>query len=143
MLKHTFPCKGANVALELDPAKLPASTISYLLSYGFKQCLADSYAGAEDQTEAEALLSKKLKALVEGTAQERASPVRDPFAAMVKTIATELVNRALKKKGVKKVEKDAFAKLVADCIESHKTAIEAEATKRLEAVDELEIEVAV
>lgn len=84
----------------LDGKTLGAASIGYLVAYGAKQSLADSYASAKDQSEFDAFLSKRLTKILEGTMSIReAGEARDPFESEVIKLAKARLDAIAKKQG--------------------------------------------
>lgn len=164
----TLTYKRGETPFEVIVENLDAKAIAYLLQYGWAQSLQDSIAGAAKAKEAElretdqfkalpeaeqagfiadevelhvlTKLEARMKAIIEGTIQQRGSgEPRDPLAA----IAREQINAALKKAG-KKVDtktdtgKELMARLVAQHIEKNRTALQAEADRRKAAIAAVE-----
>lgn len=148
-----------------DPNKLPAESIAYLLQYGWAQSLQDSIAGREKKVRDEykaksdagedpgsveigvaqdldAALSKRMDAILAGTMGQRDSTPRDPFGAMCKRIASEMLSKALKaSKTTVKRDSDKWAELLAQVSEKYASQISAEAKRRLESTESIEIEI--
>lgn len=123
-------------------ATLPPASVVYLVTYGLKQSLADSFASAKTQDEFDGMLSKRIKKLMEGTMsfREGTGPV-DPFESECIRIATAKLRAAAKTAGktLPKATEPKFKELVAAIRNGkRKDEIEKEARRRLketEAVD--------
>lgn len=62
-----FYFKKPDETLAIEWDNLSEAAQEYAISYGLRQLLADSFAGAKTQAEASAFLAKRLKAFKEGT----------------------------------------------------------------------------
>lgn len=71
MTDFTLYFKKANETLTIVWEDLPAESQSYIIAYGLRQSLADSFASAQNETEAGALLFKRHEALLSGTIGQR------------------------------------------------------------------------
>lgn len=118
--------------ITLNEKLLPTASIEYLLSYGLKQCLADSYSSAKDQAEFDAMLGKRIDKLIAGTMsiRESASPV-DPFEAEVIRLAKIRLAAIAKKQGktLPKVATDEYKTLL-DRVRNGKAKDELETTAK-------------
>lgn len=98
---QSFGKHGFSRTVEMDLNDLPAVSIKFLLNYGLKQKLADSYAGAKTAPEVEAALDKILAKLHEGTLAERTRLGGDAATREARKIAGERVDAAARAKGLK------------------------------------------
>jgi hypothetical protein len=82
-------------------ADWPLASIEKIFAYGFQQLLNDAAAPAKDESEIMPLVQKRIDNLANGVL--RASPNResDPVKAEAIRIATGMVEKALKAKGLK------------------------------------------
>lgn len=101
--------------MEINGTRVTQASVDYLLTYGLKQSLSDSYASAKDQAEFDAMLSKRLKKIIEGTMsiREAGSPT-DPFESTVIRFAKARLSAIAKKQGKKlpKVDSDEYRNLL-------------------------------
>lgn len=77
-----FTFDSATGAVTLDGKPLPVASVEYLITYGAKQSLADSYASATTQAEFDTMLYKRIKKIQDGTmAMREPAATIDPFEA--------------------------------------------------------------
>lgn len=62
----------ADATLSIDGKPVPQASIVYLLAYGIRQTLQDSYASAESAEDAKAKYAAKLESIMDGTVGSRA-----------------------------------------------------------------------
>lgn len=142
MLKSSFVVSfefkrfDKTIPVEFDVAALPDSTIAYLLRYGAKQSLADSFAAAENAAEFEASLANRAKTFMDGTAGER-TRIGDVFESTCLKIARERFNAAAKAKGIviSKLDPKVVKARVQELRKKTAESVEAEARRRLESVE--------
>lgn len=84
--------------VELDFEALPDAAKSYIIAYGLKQSLNDSIASAKTKAEMEALLDKRILAIMGGTVGIRT--IRETISEMEK-VSRELAKKHFKSKGLK------------------------------------------
>jgi hypothetical protein len=140
--------KSDAIEVTLDGKKLPAASVEYLLTYGAKQSLADSYSSATDQKDFDAMLGKRFDAIIDGkmTFREGGSPI-DPFEAECLKLAKVRLVAAANKQGKKlpKVSTEKYKALLAAVRNGKaKDKIESEAKRNIAAAaklaDEIEID---
>jgi len=123
----------------------PVKGLDYVIGYGLKQALADSWsshAKAKDYDKASDAFSKRLIAIVEGTiaAGTRAS---NPIGVEIFRLARLAVDKAVKakykdRKGFEaKKGKGAYGKAVKAYVQKHATALKAQAETNLESAKAL------
>jgi len=100
--------------MEINLAKMPEASLTYIFNYGLKQVLADAHSAAKTGDEAKALSEKKLEALYEGTLRASSGRTSDPVLAEAKRLAKAAIEAGLKAKGKKL--KDVEVKAVADAV---------------------------
>ena len=137
-----YDIKPGSAVVTIGDKTLPESAVTYLLTYGLKQSLADSYASAEKPDEFGAMLDKRLKKLVDGemTFREGGSPV-DPFESECIRIAIGKLRAIAAKQGktLPKASDEKFKALVAKVRNGKdKAAIEKEAKRRLAEVESVD-----
>ena len=57
---------GKEIVIKLDGTTIPATMATYLIEYGIRQSMGDSYASATNVDEARTLLAERVKRIVEG-----------------------------------------------------------------------------
>lgn len=137
----TIDADGVTVTLDGQP--LNEAGLRYVITYGLKQSLADSYASAKTPAEFDAFLSKRIERIIAGTITVRQNGASDPFEAECLRIATAQVIAIAAKAGVAlpKRASDEFKALVARRRNGAASeAIEAEARRRLDEVAAIDIE---
>lgn len=87
----------------IDFAALPAASQTFVINYGLRQLLNDSFVSGETHEERVDLLDRKLSKLFEGTlhVREGGSRESDPLAREITKLATAKTSEHFKKKGVK------------------------------------------
>lgn len=130
--------------VKIDGTAVKVETIDYLLAYGLKQSLSDSYASAKDQAEFDAMLFKRLTKILEGTMGIReAGAPRDPFEAECIRLAKLRLAAIAKKQGktLPKVASDAY-KAMLETVRNGKARdkIESEARENLAAIDAIDVD---
>ena len=90
-----FYFKKPDETLMVDWGSLSESAQEYAITYGLRQLLADSFAGAKTQAEASALLAKRWKAFNEGTIGVKLGNVGQ---SELERIARSVARRFLKSK---------------------------------------------
>lgn len=127
-----FAFDDATGGVTLAGTALGAASIGYLVAYGAKQSLADSYASAKDQAEFDAFLDKRLAKILAGTMSIReAGTPSDPFESEVIKLAKARLSAIAAKKGAKlpKVDSDEYKALLAK-VRNGKSKDELEAKAR-------------
>ena len=114
----TFFFKKPNESVTIDWAGLSEKAKEYAIAYGLRQLLADSFAGAESQGEASALLFKRLEAFKAGTIGQRASgggksELEKMVFAQLKALLKAKV-KGLSGEALEQATKDTLAKLNPD-----------------------------
>lgn len=130
--KQSFGKFGYSRDVAIDIDELPEASLRFLITYGLKQKLADSYAGAKDANEVEARLDTVLGKIAEGTLAERTRASGDAVEREMVKIAREMLANALKAQG-KTADKETAARLVEQLLDKKRDAIRAEAERRLAA----------
>jgi hypothetical protein len=154
---------------QLDTTTLGAEALAYLINYGFRQSMQDSIAGRakavreemETFTRADGTtftqeqinkavaddiagtLGKRLDAIKSGAITQRAAgEPRDPFAAMCRRIAVEILRATAKAKGKKlpKADSDEYEALVGKVLAAKAEDIETEAKRRMAAAESVDID---
>ncbi len=143
------------LALFADALGVPTASVLYTMNYGWKQSVSDARAQvsagavAEGKTGDEliklcvAAMQKRAEAIVAGTVRTAGTigVTRDPFGAMVRRVAMELMRKVATKKGKKlPKDKDALSAILAKFTEANKVAIENEAKERLAFEPDLELD---
>lgn len=127
--------KGGELNVTLNGKVLAQSMIDYLMTYSL-QSLQDSYAGAENLTEATASFEKRLDAIQSGTIG-----VRSGSGASEETIVKRMVAKAAFMASAKATdaEKEAFGKLSDDEQNAKLDGIFAKNSEKLSAAVEKKI----
>lgn len=127
MIVQTY-VKKADAKFEADFDKLPEVTQTYIINYGWRQCIADAAASAKDEKDALGYCQKRYDNLLKGII--RAERESDPVAKEARRLAVEMTNRWAKSGGVALSAKD-------DADAKTKAQVEANMatwTKRVEAL---------
>lgn len=121
---------------DVDFNSLPGEALHYLLDYGFKQSVADSYASATTAAEFESAIEERVQRILDGTMSSR-SRETDSLKLEMRKIGHAAVSGALKKKGIKlnSVTAEKMRELVSDYIEKNFERVEEEAKRRLAALE--------
>lgn len=143
-----------NAAIELVAAAIgvPVKSADYLVRYGFKQSLQDSAAqpakaakdeGGDVPAAIVAAMGKRLDAIKSGNVSVRggAARVTDPFESMVRKVIDEILAKNAKSKGKKLPKGDELVALRKSVYDANKSAIDAEANKRLAAQSAIDVDV--
>ena len=143
-----------NAALDMvaEGYGIKRASVTYLLVYGLKQSLQDSFAqpaasakaeGGDVNAAIEGAINKRLDAIREGTVTARTGSgvSRDPEAQMRRTVIDEILKRSAAKSGKKLPKKDELTALRTATYEAHKDAIDKEVAKRMKATNSLDIEI--
>lgn len=140
-LNHTFLRFGKTIETSIIVEELPPTALAYLLDYGAKQSLADSFASAKNEAEFEAQLAKRLDAIKAGTVGTR-TRIADPTERVIREVALEEVERALRKAGhvVSKVEPAEIKRLVGLHVGKNRDRLAEEAKRRIEAIVDIEVD---
>lgn len=138
--------KADAVEVTLDGKKLPAASVEYLLTYGAKQSLADSYSSATDQKDFDAMLGKRFDSILAGkmTFREGGGAPADPFEAECVKLAKVRLVAAANKQGKKlpKVSTEKYKALLAAVRNGKaKDKIEAEAKRNIASAQKLADEI--
>lgn len=143
MATLSYGRNGKTYSAEVETMK--PETIAYLLQYGWAQSLQDSIAGLAKKVEAEngdveqaidGQLNKRLDAILSGTISSRGTgEARDPL----KAIANGMIRKALALKGAK-VDKDKFAALVNQLLETNRPKVEAELARQKAEAQDVELD---
>lgn len=97
---------------------------------------------AQVRADIEGQLNKRADAIKAGTVGTRVGVQRgSPFDNMCKKVATEMLLAALKAKNTKRPKPEAFDALLVQVLEKHKSKIEAEATRRIDAANTIGLDV--
>ena len=89
----------ADGVLTIDGDEVPEKGLAYVIAYGLKQALQDSWAShskAKDYDKASESYEKRLKAIVEGSI-EAGTRASNPLAVEVNRLATLAVEKAVRK----------------------------------------------
>lgn len=121
--------------IEIDFDQLPEASKRYLVAYGLRQSLSDSFASAKDAAEFEAMLDKRVTSLLEGTVGMRGGS-GDPVAREAKRLAEIEVKGALRKANVtiSKVDKTKLAAAIAAHLKGNEERLKKEAKANLDAM---------
>jgi hypothetical protein len=112
---------GKGIELDINETTLPKAAIDHVVMIGLRNILMDSHASitadeypgeAERKAAAEAMVAKKLDALMRGEVRVASSREGDPVRAEALRSATAVIIAALKKAGTIKKAADIDAKLL-------------------------------
>lgn len=96
--------KKADARFETDFDQLPQASREFIISYGYRQIIADACASAKTEGEALGMCQKRHDNLVKGILRsERES---DPVAVEAKAIATKLTTKWARENGIALTAKD-------------------------------------
>ena len=139
IIEQDFPHIGKQ---SVNTDTLPEESLRYLLTYGLKQSVNDARAAAKaDAVLAGALMRKRLDAILAGTVNVRTSgPRDDEQARMERQVAYDMIVAAAKRQGKAVPTGEALTKLRNEVLAKRGEAIAAEATKRLTATKELDLD---
>lgn len=121
--------------VEIAFDELPEKSKQYLVNYGLRQSLSDSFASAKDAAEFEALLDKRVTSLLEGTVGMRGGS-GDPVTREAKRLAEIEVKGALRKANVtiSKVDPEKLKAALAAHLEANADRLKKEAKTNLDAM---------
>jgi len=109
---------GKGIEREIDVAKLPQAALDHAVYIGLRNVLMDSHASittdeypntAERTAAAEAMVDKKLAALMSGEVRVQSTREGDPVRAEAIRMATDQIKAIIKKAGKKVADYDAKA----------------------------------
>ena len=126
-----FYFKKADQSVEIDWESLGEKSQEYAIAYGLRQLLADSFAGAKTQSEAEAMLWKRLEAFKAGTIGQRSLGGKSELEKEMLTQLRALLRgkvKGLSGEALEQAALEAFGKLNPD----QKAKLEAKAEASLQ-----------
>lgn len=118
---------GKGIEVTIDFGKMPQTALDHIMYIGARNVLMDSHASitadeypdeGERKANAEAMVAKKLEALMAGIVRVQSTREGDPVRAEAMRMATDIVKAKIKKAGKKvadyeaKAVREAAAKLV-------------------------------
>lgn len=148
-MQMTFERFGRSVTLPALPedfanavAAAPLAT-QYLVDYGWKQSLSDSFAGAKNAEEFEGKLRKRFDSIIAGTVRTAGTGTarvkRNSLEAEIFRLASSFIDGAIKRKNFK-VTKERRIELIAEYSTKHLDELTLTAEDNLEKVAALATE---
>lgn len=125
-----------DTVLTINGKNVNKAGISYLLQYGLKQALSDSYASAKTKEEVEGLFNKRLDKIFEGGVIIR----QQDGKSLERTIAREMILQACRAKGKAAPKGDLMKKLIEDMLLTRRDKIEEEVLRRKESVQDINLD---
>lgn len=149
--EHAVPVEltiadNGSLTMSINGKPLSHAAVAYLIGYGFKQSLSDSYAGAKSEAEFTAAIESRIANIIAGKlvptfdGSSRGARV-DNVTAMARTLAANAIESALAAKGKRATRKEtlaAAAKLVETNPQYREQAVAAIASA--EAADSIDLD---
>lgn len=129
-VKHAFDT-GDLTKITLDGKALPVESVNFLLHYGLKQKLSDSYSAHKDRADFDKMLGDCVTALIEGKVAIRiggGGKAKDPLETLRDSFAKTFLKREAEAQemALPKVSTDEYKTMLAAVREAYAEEIEAE-----------------